>query len=419
MSKAPVIYDGINARLLVTGTLLKYDGTPIGGAGGNSFTTWQPITGTSPTAVTSSDTMNLTSSDSTIGINGNSGTDTLSFILSPTIVKPMTFTNAATSGTPTNPFIINTGDPNTVGQQIIGNTTPPGTPANSTFYALYTTTINATNSGGTGTGTAVGGAAISGSVLNLVGGTLKYVTYSATGNANFTSVGSIQFKYTPNYTGSPASNRCLISIGQSGILNNLIQILHTSSGLMSVSLYDSTTGLIYDSTLAAWSPTSGQTYELELNLDCTAAAVSRFFIDGVQLGSNISSGGKTRTNAANLLYVGGSVYSNGGGASDGKISDLVIKNVVNHTANYTAPTVYGGPTTQIANLSEWYAVAAGSLLAKVDSAGKITAQNLALAAATTATSATAGAATALPANPLGYMTFNLNGTNVKVPYYSV
>jgi hypothetical protein len=42
-----------------------------------------------------------------------------------------------------------------------------------------------------------------------------------------------------------------------------------------------------------------------------------------------------------------------------------------------------------------------------------------LTAAVTSTSATAGAATALPATPLGYLEMSVNGTTVKVPYYSV
>lgn len=42
-----------------------------------------------------------------------------------------------------------------------------------------------------------------------------------------------------------------------------------------------------------------------------------------------------------------------------------------------------------------------------------------LTAATTATTATAGAATALPATPLGYLEMSVNGTTVRIPYYSV
>lgn len=45
--------------------------------------------------------------------------------------------------------------------------------------------------------------------------------------------------------------------------------------------------------------------------------------------------------------------------------------------------------------------------------------SLQITAATTATSATAGAATALPAAPLGYVEIVVNGTTVKIPYYSV
>ena len=48
-----------------------------------------------------------------------------------------------------------------------------------------------------------------------------------------------------------------------------------------------------------------------------------------------------------------------------------------------------------------------------------TAPDLKLSAATTATSATAGAATALPAAPLGYLQITVNGTAVKLPYYTV
>lgn len=42
-----------------------------------------------------------------------------------------------------------------------------------------------------------------------------------------------------------------------------------------------------------------------------------------------------------------------------------------------------------------------------------------LTAATTATNATAGAASALPATPAGYLEASINGTTVKIPYYSV
>lgn len=45
----------------------------------DSFTTMQPITGTSPVATSPNDTLTFISSDGSISIEGNSGTDTLDF----------------------------------------------------------------------------------------------------------------------------------------------------------------------------------------------------------------------------------------------------------------------------------------------------------------------------------------------------
>jgi hypothetical protein len=52
------------------------------GAANNGFTIFQPVSGTSPTADSNSDTLTLTSSDSTVSIAGNSSTDTLDFKVS-------------------------------------------------------------------------------------------------------------------------------------------------------------------------------------------------------------------------------------------------------------------------------------------------------------------------------------------------
>jgi hypothetical protein len=51
-------------------------------------------------------------------------------------------------------------------------------------------------------------------------------------------------------------------------------------------------------------------------------------------------------------------------------------------------------------------------------AGRFIAKDLGTSAAVTDTTATAGAASALPAAPAGYMRFALNGTTVRIPYYS-
>ena len=54
----------------------------------------------------------------------------------------------------------------------------------STFGANYNIDINGSWGDGVLTGTAFGGASVSGGKLDLTGGTVKYVEYSAVGNAD-------------------------------------------------------------------------------------------------------------------------------------------------------------------------------------------------------------------------------------------
>lgn len=62
---------------------MSYIAGPIrpvgGGAGSNSFATFQTDNGSSPTATSPTDVMTLTSSDKSVSITGNSGTDTIDF----------------------------------------------------------------------------------------------------------------------------------------------------------------------------------------------------------------------------------------------------------------------------------------------------------------------------------------------------
>ncbi len=53
------------------------------GSGADTFTIFQPDSGTAPTADSSNDTITFTSTDSTITITGSAATDTLNFQLNP------------------------------------------------------------------------------------------------------------------------------------------------------------------------------------------------------------------------------------------------------------------------------------------------------------------------------------------------
>lgn len=70
-----------------TGNLCAYQP----GSGGNSFSIIQPITGTSPTAASPTDTLINASSDGSIGCAGNSSTDTLDWSFTGTLAASATF----------------------------------------------------------------------------------------------------------------------------------------------------------------------------------------------------------------------------------------------------------------------------------------------------------------------------------------
>lgn len=86
--------------------MAQYIDLPIeAGTASDSFTTMQPITGTSPVADSSTDTLTFTSSDSSVSIAGNSATDTLDFTVGVIPVSksgngfPNSVTTVATTGT--------------------------------------------------------------------------------------------------------------------------------------------------------------------------------------------------------------------------------------------------------------------------------------------------------------------------------
>ena len=70
----------------------------VTGSSTNSFTTFAVPAGTNPIADSSSDTLNLTSSDSSLSITGNSVTDTIDFVLPSTIPGNKTFSGTLSIG---------------------------------------------------------------------------------------------------------------------------------------------------------------------------------------------------------------------------------------------------------------------------------------------------------------------------------
>ena len=221
-----------------------------------------------------------------------------------------------------------------------GDATPP---LNCTCYALYDSDINLTYGLGVLTGTGTGSPTVSGGNLDLRGGAIKAVSYSATLNADFTQTGTVRINIIPNYSGTPASDQYLFSISNGVTLNNLIELYHNTAGNLFINIFDSSGVAIISTSNGSWSPTAGALYEVELNMDITAGA-TRVFINGIQVSATYVQTG-TRTSTADTFIIGNSRFL--GATSDFQIPDIGVFNAVQHTANYTPKNEYPDPSTNV------------------------------------------------------------------------
>ena len=244
------------------------------------------------------------------------------------------------------------------------------TPINETFYANYNTDINGSRGLGVLTGTANGGASVSGGKLDLAHNDLRYIEYNAQYNADSLQTGCVRFKVTPNFNITPATEEKYFSIMQTtNNYTNVIYLRHRASGDMRLQLHDSS-GLIVE-IYGYPNFILGQTYEVEVNWDITNGA-TRIFIDGTQLGATHTGTG-IRTDAR-ILRVGTGVHKSS--ISNFKIDDFQVFSTVQHTENYTPcpcvecsycnlnPTIYPkeswNPTSPLTMLSFVETLGAGN-----------------------------------------------------------
>lgn len=262
---------------------------------------------------------------------------------------------------------ITTGNGDTVGLEIKG-TASGGTPEapGSTFFATYSSSIDADSSSGSPTGTAHNGAAVSGAVLNLNGATGKYVSYVGTGNFNQAQVWTFRANVKPNYSGSPATRQYFIERDVGGSLRGYCGIYHDPSGKIRIAYRDDSSTELFEGDVGTWSPTAGTTYEIEWDTDLSTGA-NRVFINGVQLGSTNTTSGNVGTTANEVLIGQGFDI---GHSANFSISNVVVFPTVQHTSNFASeiPRVYTG--SQTADLQRWLAPG-GATLASVDRDGNL------------------------------------------------
>ena len=212
-------------------------------------------------------------------------------------------------------------------------------PPNALSHADYASSINLTWGDGILTGTATGGAAVSGGKLDLAYNDTRYVDYDPVGNADPVQTGCIRFKVTPNYSGTPTTQKVFSYIGKTGGTINRIEFRQRiSDGAIVILISDSVGTSILTMVTGVWNPTASTEYEFELNFDVTLGE-TRFFINGVQIGSTSTATG-TRSSDMDMFRVGSGRIA--GETSDFEIDDLMVFDTVQHTSNYT-PEAYTVP----------------------------------------------------------------------------
>lgn len=211
------------------------------------------------------------------------------------------------------------------------------TSVDETFYANYNTDINGSRGLGVLTGTAYGGASISGGKLDLAYGDQRYVDYVADLNADSQQVGCVRFKVTPNYSGAPANDRWFFAIcQQNNSKNNLIELRQSNSGAyLRLHIYDKDGIFVVEHLCGQFLPVAGTEYEIEINWDFTIGA-TRVFVNGNQNGSTCTNT-CLRSSNIGLLRIGNDYDK--GAISDFKIDDFQVFSTTQHTSNYTPETI--------------------------------------------------------------------------------
>lgn len=215
------------------------------------------------------------------------------------------------------------------------------TPADSILGSSFDTKDANWNKADTTTGTLQGSPTISGGVVSCTGD--QGISYPAPLYAQEV----IKFKYTPAYSGAPASLYNICAKLRTSGNNDRCILAHSSTGGLAVYLIDGSGSLIYNaqSIGGSWSPTSGQEYEFEFTADSTNG-VLRVFIDGTLHGT-LSPGAWTRGSVAGRVHLGsaGSLVSDANGSFGDLIHFNATQNTSSYTAGYTVPEYIYTETT--------------------------------------------------------------------------
>jgi len=200
----------------------------------------------------------------------------------------------------------------------------------SPFYANYEANINATESGGVGSGTGTGAPGITGGRLDLDGPGVKYVDYAGLNNSWTTGFGqgTIEFFMTPNYTGSPAADKVFFELHNTGDSLSRLKLKHTSGGALVFEGADNGGTLFTLVTLASFSPTAATPVHIECKFDSNGSVL---FVDGLVVASTTTGTDATRS-TIDTIRIGSDKA--GTATSDFKIGYFMINTTPVHFADF-------------------------------------------------------------------------------------
>jgi hypothetical protein len=137
------------------------------------------------------------------------------------------------------------------------------------------------------------GGALSGYLTDLTAtGGAHAIVFPGRDNTPASRSQSYLIRVKINYTGSPAANRCLFSLGYGGsTLGPVFQMWHTSTGNLVAYCKNEVNQIALSSTsFGAWSPTSGTYYDIVFKWDGTTTAnAAKVYIDNSLLGQATAS----------------------------------------------------------------------------------------------------------------------------------
>lgn len=313
--------------------------------------------------------------------------DTLFGTLGGALTGFIDVTNASVNGVPSPSTTISTNDINTKGLVIkSANYSASVPPAGLVFDAEYATiwnpdlTISFDASfvppGGSLTGHGFGGAEVhEDGTLDLTGGGVKYVSYSAVNSAALAvNKGTVRFTLTPN--GSFSGVQVFYTAGETLGNHSTIQIYKDMTGKLCDFILDSTESVI-DNSCATVGFSIGVPTEIELDYNLDSGDVDHaitMFQDGGTVFTNTNTGVQSASDVTNVILGKDNTSDTN---ADFFIENVVVYSNVQHTADYTAPIAKLGlsTSTQISNIFE-AKNGSGDLLSSVDNSGSLSASSI-------------------------------------------